>query len=116
MAFKKGQVANPAGRPAGTRNRLQSAFLQDLLQAWERDGKDALKLMVREAPVKFVQVAAGLMPKEVALDVAGPLSDMSDQDLESTLEAIRQLRAKTIEGVTADIEMPRLKVIAKRED
>jgi hypothetical protein len=112
--FKKGVSGNPTGMKPGTRHRLQNAFLADLLAAWEHDGKDALKLMVRENPVKSVQVCAGLMQKEVALDVAQPLGEMSDDELQAALQSIRQLRADAIAGVVIDAadDAPAMKVIS----
>jgi len=101
---------NP-GRPVGARNKLQRAFLEDLAAEWEVSGKDALKLMAIENPTKFVQCCAALMPKEVALDVSGPLSAMSDDELQAALQSIRQLRADAISGVAIDETAPAMKVI-----
>jgi hypothetical protein len=91
---------------------LQSAFLRDLVEAWERDGKAALSHMADEDPAKFVQVCASLMPREVALEVSGPLTEMSDEELRAALQSIRQLRASAIDGVAVDISEPAMKVIA----
>jgi hypothetical protein len=91
--FQPGQ----GGRTLGARNKLQSAFLRDLAEAWERGGKAALKIMLAEEPSRFVQVCASLMPKEVALDVGGPLAELSDAELRELMEAVKQLRARTIE-------------------
>jgi hypothetical protein len=102
------------GRPAGARNKLQAGFLRDLAEAWEREGATALKIMIKEDPSKFVQVCASLMPKEVSLEVAGPLSEMSDDELQAALQSIRQLRANAIDGVAVDITEPALKVISPK--
>src|SRR5262245_30508308 len=90
--YKPGQSGNPAGRPAGARNRLQSGFLADVLAAWERDGKAALEIMFKEKPAEFCKMIAGLMPKEVALDVTA-LAAMSDEELAERLERIERLEA-----------------------
>jgi hypothetical protein len=60
-----------AGRPAGTRNKLQADFLRDLAEAWARDGASALRVMIAEQPSDFVRVCASLMPREVSLTSAG---------------------------------------------
>ena len=85
------------GRRAGARNKLQTQFLEDLHEAWERDGKAALKVAAREDPMRFVQVVAGLMPREVQLEATGPLTELSDDDLRALLQQVREIRAKTIE-------------------
>jgi hypothetical protein len=97
--MRKGQfqLGHNGGRPKGARNKLQSDFLRDLAEAWELEGKGALRIMVREEPGKFVQVCASLMPKEVALEVGGPLADLSDDELLEALQAVKELRARTIE-------------------
>jgi hypothetical protein len=94
------------GRPKGARNRLQSDFLRDLAEAWALEGKGALRIMCKEFPEKFVQVCAGLMPKEIALEVGGPLADLSDDDLAAMLDHVRAQRAKLVEErpVTIDAE------------
>jgi hypothetical protein len=55
-----------SGRPAGSRNRLQADFLNDLAEAWALEGANALKVMVAEQPSDFVRVCASLMPREVS--------------------------------------------------
>ena len=91
-------VIHKAGRRAGARDKLQTDFLRDLAEAWELDGKGALRIMCKEEPSRFVQVCASLMPKEVAFEVGGPLAELSDEDLADMLEVVRQLRASTING------------------
>jgi hypothetical protein len=92
-----------SGRPKGTRNKLQGDFLRDLAEAWELEGKAALLLMVKEQPVDFVKVVASLMPREVALDIGGPLTELSDDELLEALQAVREWRARMIEAQPADI-------------
>jgi hypothetical protein len=82
---------NRGGRPAGARNKLQAGFLRDLAEAWELEGKGALRIMVKEEPAKFVQVCASLMPREVSLEVGRPLSDMSDEEVHELLARFRDM-------------------------
>ena len=86
------------GRPTGTRNKLQADFLRDLAEAWARDGAHALTIMCKEHPSEFVRVCASLMPREIALDLGGPLTELSDDELLEALQAVRELRARTIEA------------------
>ena len=62
--FKKGQSGNPKGRPKGSRNKLSESFLKDALEAWEKDGKTALKTMASEKPADFAKMIASIIPKE----------------------------------------------------
>jgi hypothetical protein len=89
---------NRGGRRAGARNKLQTEFLHDLAEAWALEGKGALRIMIKEEPSRFVQVCASLIPKEVTLEVGGPLAELSDDELLEALQAVKDLRARTIEG------------------
>ena len=60
---------NGGGRPKGSRNKLQEDFFRDLYSTWETAGLDAIKIMAATDPVKFVQVVAGLMPKEFKAEI-----------------------------------------------
>jgi hypothetical protein len=98
MRRPNGTFVTSPGRKTGARNRLQAGFLRDLAEAWELEGKGALRIMVAEDPSKFVQVCATLMPKEVALEVGGPLAELSDDELIEALQAVKELRARAIEA------------------
>jgi len=96
--FQKGNTMGVGhGRRKGARDKLQTRFIEDLAEAWEKYGKDALVITAREEPAQFVKICSTLMPKEVALDVSGPLNDMSDDELNALLDHVREIRAKLIE-------------------
>ena len=59
--------------------------------------------MLKEEPSRFVQVCASLMPKEVALDVGGPLAELTDEELHEVLQAVKELRARTIEAKPVEL-------------
>jgi hypothetical protein len=86
------------GRTHGARNKLQRKFLEDLQAEWEKSGADALRIMAKEEPSKFVQTVAALMPREVQLEAVGPLTEINDEELQAFVEHVRQERAKLIEA------------------
>lgn len=75
--FKPGQSGNPKGRPKGARSKLAETFLKDALDAWETDGKTALKQMATEKPGDFAKMVAGIIPKEDKLDVNMSVTEVS---------------------------------------
>lgn len=66
--FVKGGNGGP-GRPKGSRNKLQEDFLKDFCEAWDKHGKEALLQVAMNEPAKFVQVAAGLLPKQEEIEI-----------------------------------------------
>jgi hypothetical protein len=82
--FKPGQSGNPKGRPKGSRNKINEAFLRDFYEAWEAMGRPALVAAAWTDPVAFVRVAAGLLPKELEATVRNlTAKDLADDELAS---------------------------------
>ncbi len=67
--FKPGQSGNPKGRPKGSRNKLSEDFLKDFSDTWEKFGTQALEYMAKHEPVKLVQAAVQILPKDFQLTV-----------------------------------------------
>jgi hypothetical protein len=105
MMARFNSTDNRGGRRRGAKDKLQTDFLLDLAEVWELEGKGALRIMVKEEPGLFVRTVASLMPREVQMDLAGPLGELSDQEIADMLEAVRQLRASTINGKAIELEV-----------
>ena len=61
---------NGGGRPKGSRNKLGTAFIDDLYSEWQRSGQAALKRMAKDDPAQFVKVVAGILPRELDTTIA----------------------------------------------
>jgi hypothetical protein len=57
------------GRKLGSRNRFSKALIEDLTAAWERDGANALLVTAKREPAKFLQLAFGVLPRDVLINV-----------------------------------------------
>jgi len=95
MPFKKGESGNPAGRQAGTRNRITEAFLRDLEEHWRKYGKDTLKAAMVENPAAFVATVSKLLPKEMTLEVKHSFVD--------TLRELERIRREGFGAVGAGV-------------
>ena len=99
--FKPGQSGNPAGRPKGARNKLTEDFLSDVLDAWQVSGKAAITEMIADKPGDFVKMVAGLIPKDVNLNVNN-MDDMSDAELAERIQSLASTLAPFLVGGTGD--------------
>jgi hypothetical protein len=66
--------------PARPRNRLSNTLIEDLTIAWERDGPDCLRIMAKEEPSKFAQLAFATLPRNVMLEVGTTLPGSLDPE------------------------------------
>lgn len=88
--FQKGNIANPAGRPKGSRNKLGEAFLLALKEDFEEHGKRVIERVRRIDPTAYMKVVASLLPKEFDLNVnnENPYKDIPTPEL---LTKLREL-------------------------
>src|SRR6476660_4095923 len=76
-----GEVRNPKGRPKGSKHKLTEAFWREFTEAWEEHGKAALNKLALEDPATFVRVAASVIPKQLDMERAKPMEELTDAEL-----------------------------------
>ncbi len=101
--FKPGQSGNPAGKPKGAKHKLQEDFIKDVQAAWETRGKAAISAMIAEKPTDFVKMVAGLMPKDVTLNI-NDNSEMTDDELAGRIRDLAAQLSPFLLGGIGDIE------------
>lgn len=87
--WKPGQSGNPAGRPKGTRNKLQTDFFTALSADFAEHGKGAIEAVRKDDPSAYVKVVASLMPKE--LTITQPLQELTDEQLDAAVATVRAI-------------------------
>lgn len=90
--FKPGHTGNPGGVPR-SRDKLSRAFANALAKDFEAHGENAITRARESDPVRYVQIIASLMPKQI--EQTRPLEDLSDDELAA---AIALLRSRLAEG------------------
>ena len=64
MTWQKGQSGNPAGRPIGSRDRINELFLRDLAAHWQEHGRTAIERVFSAEPATYLRVVSALVPRE----------------------------------------------------
>ena len=80
--FKPGHVANPSGRPKGSRNKFSENFVSTLCQLFDEGGEEAMRRMMKDEPAKFIQACTQLIPKQVEVGEAGAFSDLAEDKVD----------------------------------
>ena len=93
MAFVKGQVANPLGRPKGAVNKLTRTVREAFEEAFEELQKDpaaphALGPWAKKNPDKFYLLAQKLIPTQVQAQVDVSVGSMTDDEIREELAAL----------------------------
>jgi hypothetical protein len=63
--FKPGVSGNPAGRKAGSRNRLSQAFFDALEDSFEREGEAVINRLIKDDPKTYCKIIAQLCPAKL---------------------------------------------------
>lgn len=67
--WQKGVSGNPAGRPKGTRNKLETKFIRALLEDFNEHGLDAIRNMRQEAPADYIYAIIKILPRQVQAEI-----------------------------------------------
>jgi hypothetical protein len=77
------------GRPKGSKNRLNWAFVTALAEDFEQHGIETIRICRVEKPNEYLKIVAGLMPREFTFE-DNRLGELSDDELDAVIEYARQ--------------------------
>lgn len=77
--FKSGAEwsGNRAGRPKGSRNKLEELFVSALCEDFKDNGADAIRRCRADKPDVYLNVIAKVVPKQVELDATDAAVDFA---------------------------------------
>jgi hypothetical protein len=90
-AWKPGQSGNPAGRPLGSRHKIAENVLGAFSLMTGADAETSLRALRDDDPGKFWQIAATLLPREVAVSIQRTLPGNLDSESYATLRRVVEL-------------------------
>jgi hypothetical protein len=76
------------GRPKGSKNRLNWAFVTALAEDFEEHGIETIRICRVEKPSEYLKIVAGLMPREFTFE-DNRLGDLTDDELDAVIEYAR---------------------------
>jgi hypothetical protein len=92
---------------------LNQRFLQALLLDFDAHGRKAIEQCRKQSPLGYVKVLGHLVPREHKVEYNNTLKNMSDEELEATIEYVRSMiaaqaaeGAKVIEGSAEPVALP----------
>src|SRR5262245_9146214 len=95
MPFERGRSGNPAGGPVGSRHRqqLNGEFIAALLRDFRHGGPKAIERVRRTQPAAYLKILALLVPREMQIEHTNRIKQMTDEEIEQTIEAIQTMLA-----------------------
>ena len=100
--FAPGHSGNPGGSPEATRRAFNKRFLLDLAEDWQQHGREVFKRVRRESPASYLKVCAALVPREMKIERSGGVKEMTDEQIEEAIAAIKAMLAARA-GETAQV-------------
>ena len=102
--FAPGWSGNPGGSLEATRRSFNKDFLLALAADFKKHGAAAIEKVRKTQPAAYMKICALLVPREMKLE-SGGVKDLTDEELEQAIAAIKAMlaaqageAAKVIEG------------------
>jgi hypothetical protein len=104
MPWQRGVSGNRAGRPRGSRNALSEEVVRALLRDFQLHGQKAVARVRQTQPAAYLKILALLISREHRVEYSNPLKDLTDEQLEATIEYIETSLAAQAGGPVTVIE------------
>jgi len=103
--FSKGSSGNIAGNAQRSRHALNADTIREMHAAFRRGGRAAIDKVMKQQPAVFLKLLVLLVPRDMRVEHSGTIKQMSDEQIEEAIAAIKAMlaaqageAAKVIEG------------------
>ena len=101
--FAKGSSGNLGGNAQRTRHIFNKAFLEALAKDFQEGGPQAIAKVRKQQPAAYMKICALLVPKEFKLEHTGGVKSMTDEQIERSIELIKEMLAQREAGEMAKV-------------
>jgi hypothetical protein len=93
MTFTPPGSGNPRGpyAPSRERARFSSEFISALLRDFRQGGQKAIERVRRTQPAAYLKICALLVPREMKLEHTNAIKDLTDEELDAAIAAVREM-------------------------
>src|SRR6516164_4841814 len=89
--FAPGWSGNPGGSLEATRRSFNKDFLLALAADFKKHGAAAIEKVRKTQPAAYMKICALLVPREMKVERSGTIKQMSDEQIEEAIAAIRAM-------------------------
>ena len=101
--FRTGVSGNAAGNVHRSRHALNADTIREMHAAFRRGGRKAIEKVMRDKSAVFLKLLVLLVPREMKLEHSGGVKAMSDEQLERSIEILREMIAKREAEANAEV-------------
>jgi len=96
-------IGNPGGSPEATRRSFNKDFLLALAADFKKHGAAAIEKVRKQQPAAYMKICALLVPRELQVEHSGGIKTMTDEQIERSIEFIKEQLARREAGVNAKV-------------
>src|SRR5215469_11477064 len=101
--FAKGSSGNLGGNAQRSRHALNADTIREMHLAFRRGGREAIEKVMRNQPAVFLKLLVLLVPREHKVEHSNAIKEMTDEQIERSIELIKEILAQREAGEAAKV-------------
>jgi hypothetical protein len=101
--FAKGSSGNLGGNAQRSRHALNADTIREMHLAFRRGGRKAIEKVMRNQPAVFLKLLVLLVPREMKIEHSRGVKEMTDEQIERSIELIQEMLAQREAGANAKV-------------